>query len=79
MIILDKIKEFYQDNKKQFIIGSVIFYLIGSIIAAFLSYRCNYNHYFGKNSTLVYTAISAIFSWIYLIGYLIFKLGTCNC
>lgn len=77
MAFKDKIKDFYNNNKLKVIIGISIFYLIGAIIAGYLSYKCNIGIVSSKNSINMYAFISAIFSWFYLIFYMIFKKGLC--
>lgn len=56
---------------------SIILYVVGLVIAAMLSWRCNSRHGFGALSKLLFAFIAGLMSWSYLLAYAIYKWGTC--
>lgn len=58
--------------------AAIACWLVGGIIAVYLSWSCNTHHGFGMGSKIVFAIFPFLSSWGYLLNYLFFKAGTCN-
>jgi hypothetical protein len=60
------------------LIGGLLFWLLGGMYGAYLSWSCNSNHGFGAFSRLIFSLFAMLGGWGYVLNYLIFKSYTCD-